>query len=210
MSRRDRIRKKIAERCERDPVTGCLIWTGPTSGESGRGRGYPRMALDGQTVAVHIAQWTNEHGLIPGKKTLDHVCRNRLCVQDERDPIVGNLHCEMVTHKENCKRRDQANGIVRKKKRKARTGRVGKSGQDTARSKRPLFQEKDRDDEPRTTYDATAGSKPPSRALGRNAGKPGAAHGRVEGRKKAPRARHLVGIGEADRPAPPYTIEDRL
>lgn len=116
MSRRDRIREKILEQCYRDTVTGCLIWCGPSSGENGRGKNYPRMKLDGQTVAVHRVWWTNEHGYIPGRKTLDHVCRNRLCIQDEIDPVVGKMHCEMVTHKENCKRRDKANGIVPKKK----------------------------------------------------------------------------------------------
>ncbi|UFX01120.1 HNH endonuclease [Sinorhizobium medicae WSM1115] len=100
-SRRDRIRAKIMSRVRIDPVTGCWEWTGPDSGKSGRGKGYPRMSLDGQTVAVHIAMWTNEHGYIPGKKELDHACRNRLCVRPEQD------HVEMVTRKENAKRREQ-------------------------------------------------------------------------------------------------------
>lgn len=77
----------------------CQIWIGPTSGD-GRGGGYPRMSLDGQTVAVHIVNWTNEHGFVPGKKQLDHLCRTRLCVNDK--------HLELVTHKQNQKRRDQA------------------------------------------------------------------------------------------------------
>ncbi|MDE3797633.1 HNH endonuclease [Sinorhizobium meliloti] len=101
-SRRDRIRAKIMSRVRIDPVTGCWEWTGPDSGKAGRGKGYPRMSLDGQTVAVHIAMWTNEHGYIPGKKELDHACRNRLCVRPEMD------HVEMVTRKENAKRREQA------------------------------------------------------------------------------------------------------
>ncbi|RVJ69029.1 HNH endonuclease [Sinorhizobium medicae] len=101
-SRRDRIRAKIMSRVRIDPVSGCWEWTGPDSGKTGRGKGYPRMSLDGQTVAVHIAMWTNEHGYIPGKKELDHACRNRLCVRPEMD------HVEMVTRKENAKRREQA------------------------------------------------------------------------------------------------------
>jgi len=102
-SRRDRIRAKIMARIEIDPVTGCWLWTGPTSGNEGRGAGYPRMSLDGQTVAVHITMWTNEHGYIPGKKELDHVCRNRLCVRpDNKD------HVELVTRKRNAKRREEA------------------------------------------------------------------------------------------------------
>ena len=107
MSRRDRIRAKIMARVEEVPAPDglapelgpCRLWTGPTSGE-GRGGDYPRMHLDGQTVAVHIVAWTNEHGFVPGKKQLDHLCRRRRCVSD--------LHLELVTHKQNQKRRDAA------------------------------------------------------------------------------------------------------
>lgn len=102
MSRRDVIREKIMARVvvTMGPLdTPCLIWTGPTSG-TGRGGGYPRMCLDGQTVAVHIVNWTNENGYVPGRKQLDHRCRNRLCVEQ--------THLDLVTHKQNQKRRDLA------------------------------------------------------------------------------------------------------
>lgn len=101
-SRRDHIREKIMARVEIDPETGCWNWTGPTSGETGRGKDYPRMSLSGQTVAVHKVMWTNEHGFIPGKKELDHACRNRRCVRPVED------HVELVTRKENAKRRERA------------------------------------------------------------------------------------------------------
>jgi hypothetical protein len=58
------------------------------------------MNLDGATVAVHKTNWTNEHGLIPPRKQLDHLCRRRLCIADK--------HLELVTHKENQRRRDAA------------------------------------------------------------------------------------------------------
>ena len=102
MIRREEIRERIMARVTIDPVTGCWIWTGPTSGDEGRGAGYPRMSLSGQTVAVHLVMWTNEHGYIPGKKQLDHVCRNRLCVNPNPD------HTELVTAKRNSIRREQA------------------------------------------------------------------------------------------------------
>ncbi|WP_438752020.1 HNH endonuclease signature motif containing protein [Pararhizobium sp. O133] len=102
-SRRDRIRAKIMARVEIDSDTGCWLWTGPTSGSDGRGADYPRMSLDGQTVAVHKAMWTNEHGFIPGKKELDHVCRNRRCVRPDND-----RHVQMVTRKRNALRREEA------------------------------------------------------------------------------------------------------
>lgn len=76
---------------------GCWIWQGPCSG-GGRGGGYGRMSLDGQTVAVHRVVFTHYNGYIPGKKQIDHICRKRRCC---------NPDClEMVTHKENQRRRD--------------------------------------------------------------------------------------------------------
>jgi hypothetical protein len=100
--RRLEIHERIMERVFIDPVTGCWIWQGSTSGSKCRGKNYPRMSLGSQTVAVHLVMWTNEHGYIPGKKQLDHKCRNRLCVNPDPE------HTELVTHKENQKRRDRA------------------------------------------------------------------------------------------------------
>ncbi|NTJ63809.1 HNH endonuclease [Agrobacterium rhizogenes] len=100
MSRRDQIRARIMERVCIDPNTGCWRWMGSTSGDKGRGKDYPRMSLSGQTVAVHIVMFTNEHGYVPGRKQLDHTCRNRRC--------VNPAHLEIVTHKENQRRRDKA------------------------------------------------------------------------------------------------------
>lgn len=103
--RRALIREKIMAQVEIVDTgyeTPCHLWTGGTSG-SGRGGGYARMWLDGQVVAVHIVAWTNEHGYVPGKKQLDHKCRQRLCVRDD--------HLELVTPRQNCKRRDKANGL---------------------------------------------------------------------------------------------------
>jgi hypothetical protein len=78
-------------------LSPCYLWQGSDSG-SGRGGGYPRMSLDGQTVAVHIVSFVNKHGFVPGKKQVDHLCNNRMCVNQD--------HLEMVTHKENQRRRD--------------------------------------------------------------------------------------------------------
>lgn len=107
MTRRERIRAKIMARVVEEPAPAwlnpalgpCQIWQGPCSG-NGRGGDYARMNLDGATVAVHIASWTNENGLIPPRKQLDHLCRRRRC--------VAEAHLELVTHKENQRRRDKA------------------------------------------------------------------------------------------------------
>jgi len=118
LSRREAIRAKImacVEVVDTGYKTPCHLWTASDSG-SGRGGGYPRMSLDGQTVAVHKTNWTNEHGLIPGKKTLDHLCRQRRCVRDD--------HLEMVTQKQNAIRREEANGRRRPQKRRKRKAEV--------------------------------------------------------------------------------------
>lgn len=104
MTRRERIRAKILARCVEAPgplATPCLVWQGPTSGD-GRGGGYGRMSLDGGTVAPHIALWVVDNGPIPPRKQLDHECRNRLCVR----------HTQMVTHKQNQRRRDVARRML--------------------------------------------------------------------------------------------------
>ncbi|MGV1951674.1 HNH endonuclease signature motif containing protein [Agrobacterium vitis] len=106
-NRREEIRERIMSRVIKKQETGCWIWTGPTSGNEGRGAGYPRMSLSGQTVAVHLVMWTNEFGYIPGKKEIDHVCRNRLCVRPHPD------HLELVTKKRNALRREQAKRVKR-------------------------------------------------------------------------------------------------
>ncbi len=106
MSRREAIAEKVMARVtvtDGPLPTPCWLWNGPTSGneykgrKKGRGHSYPRMSLDGQTVAVHIVMWTNEHGFVPGRKQLDHLCRNRCCVNPD--------HLELVTHRANQRRR---------------------------------------------------------------------------------------------------------
>ena len=100
-TRRDRIRAKLMSRTDIVDTgyeTPCHLWTGPTSGD-GKGGDYGRMSLDGATVATHIAAWTNEHGLIPPRKQLDHLCGQRRCWRED--------HLELVTHRKNQRRRDQ-------------------------------------------------------------------------------------------------------
>lgn len=98
--RRQEIIARVMKRTQVEDINGCWIWSGPNSGRDGRGKGYPRMCLDGQTVAVHRVVFTHYFGYVPGRKQIDHKCRNRLCVNPD--------HLEMVTHKQNQKRRDRA------------------------------------------------------------------------------------------------------
>lgn len=103
MSRRTRLFDKIIGRAavQMDPAPGletpCWLWTGPCSG-GGRGGGYGRMCVDGATMAVHIVMWVIRNGPIPPRKQLDHLCNTRRCCNPD--------HLELVTHRENMKRRD--------------------------------------------------------------------------------------------------------
>jgi hypothetical protein len=94
--RRQRIIRKILRRVRVCPDTGCHEWTGPLSGD-GRGGGYGRFFLDGQTCAVHIAIYVCFHGYIPGKLQVDHTCNNRRCCNPD--------HLELVTQTENQRRK---------------------------------------------------------------------------------------------------------
>ena len=77
-------------------VNGCWLWQGSHSGY-GRGGGYGRMSVNGCTMAVHRVSYMLEHGPIPTKRQVDHLCKNRLCCNPD--------HLELVTHKENQRRR---------------------------------------------------------------------------------------------------------
>lgn len=78
--------------------TPCWIWTGRTSGQNGRGHSYPRMEINGVTSAVHRVIYTHFFGYIPHGLTLDHECKNRLCLNPH--------HLSLVSHHENIRRRD--------------------------------------------------------------------------------------------------------
>lgn len=104
INRRDEIIQKIEARCQiidtgfivSGKPSPCHLWTGPDSG-NGRGGGYGRMSLNGQTVAVHLVAYTHYFGYIPSKKQVDHLCNNRLCCNPQ--------HLELVTHLTNQRRR---------------------------------------------------------------------------------------------------------
>jgi hypothetical protein len=58
--------------------------------------GYGRMQWDGRTRIAHRAIYRFLVGPIPQGLTLDHLCRNRGCVNPD--------HLEPVTQRENCRR----------------------------------------------------------------------------------------------------------
>ena len=83
------IMRRFLERTERQG-NGCLFWTGSlTNG------GYGRFWIPNfkTTVLAHRWKWEETHGIVPKGLELDHLCRNRLCVEP--------THLEAVTRRTN-------------------------------------------------------------------------------------------------------------
>jgi hypothetical protein len=70
---------------------GCWQWTGPLRG--GYGRAILQGGIGRREQLAHRSVWTLLVGYIPENMTLDHLCRNRGCVNPE--------HLELVTLREN-------------------------------------------------------------------------------------------------------------
>lgn len=67
---------------------GCIEFIGATNG-----RGYGQVRINGKTVYAHRLAYESEVGPIPEGLTLDHLCRNSLCVNVD--------HLEAVTQRVN-------------------------------------------------------------------------------------------------------------
>lgn len=77
----------ISERVSIVPITGCWMWMGAI-----HWTGY---GVSGSKLA-HRASYESEFGAIPDGKQIDHLCRNRWCVNPH--------HLEAVTQRENIMR----------------------------------------------------------------------------------------------------------
>lgn len=85
--------ERLMEKVRVDPG-GCWVWTGCTGGN-----GYGHLwGGHGRSNRAHRLSYEEHVGPIPAGLQLDHLCRNRLC--------VNPAHLEPVTSRENIMRGD--------------------------------------------------------------------------------------------------------
>jgi hypothetical protein len=76
--------QRFAEKCQFDYATGCVLWTGGTSGGQGNTTRYGAFWDDGRRVPAHRWAAVNIHGIDLGSNEAGHCCPagpNSLCVQ---------------------------------------------------------------------------------------------------------------------------------
>lgn len=74
-----------------EPNSGCFLWLGKP-----QQRGYGQFTLGGTTKTAHRVAYEMYIGDVPDGMDVDHLCRNRLC--------VNTAHLEVVSHAENLRR----------------------------------------------------------------------------------------------------------
>lgn len=75
----------------------CWLWAGAVQSS-----GYGSFGADGRTHLAHRFAYEALNGSIPDGMSIDHLCRNKLC--------VNPAHMEPVTLAENVRRADKASG----------------------------------------------------------------------------------------------------
>lgn len=76
------------KRVNKNAPNGCWQWLG-----SQNGRGYAQWHIGGKTIYVHRYAYNMLVGEVPDGFIIDHLCRNRSCVNPK--------HMELVTQQEN-------------------------------------------------------------------------------------------------------------
>lgn len=97
-----KISQRILERSIPEPNTGCWLWMG-----SHQPQGYGTIWNGKRPEQAHRVSYREFVGEIPDDCDIDHVCRQRACVNPD--------HLEAVSHQENMRRSDALMGINARK-----------------------------------------------------------------------------------------------
>ena len=74
--------------CMPEPMSGCVLWIGALSSN-----GYGQFWFNRGQIGAHVWAWVAANGPLPVGLQIDHLCRNRAC--------VNARHLEAVTGKVN-------------------------------------------------------------------------------------------------------------
>lgn len=81
---------RFARLYEVDPTSGCWVWKGYTGGR------YGRLRLGGKSepyIGAHRVAWELHRGPIPEGLVIDHLCRNKACVNpDHLEPVPQSIN----------------------------------------------------------------------------------------------------------------------
>lgn len=99
MSAQRTMHEKLEARIERDPNSGCWLWSGNIKKS---GYGYVWLSATKRACA-HRYVYELHRGPVPDGLQLDHLCRTRCCVNPN--------HLEPVTARENARRGETGNHL---------------------------------------------------------------------------------------------------
>ena len=92
------IKDRFDEKWMPEPNTGCWLWVASIGSH-----GYGQIHANGYPVLAHRLSYEMHRETIPEGMTIDHLCRQKVCVNPD--------HMETVTLAENLRRADHKAGI---------------------------------------------------------------------------------------------------